>query len=224
VTENHSSTNNRKIIYLTPDMLRRNTNTVHSQESTEMSQNDFPQADSRDASKTLTTLFDTWLTDAQNRHCVLSRTFQRQEELSFYRLLQNELPGTKQVLDQLMAMVDELDFQLKGLAGQLHDFIASLRQQNGKVLHLSGDQAPLNVIPEFETMAGDILQVEEPMGESEEKISKVAVQRMAQQELQGTQRSLGTIHVLVDALDWQIKDLTATFENFVEEMNQASGG
>ena len=73
MTENHSSTNNPKIIYLTADMLRRNTNTVHSQESTEMNQNDVPQADPQDASKTLTTLFDTWLTDSQNRHRVLSR-------------------------------------------------------------------------------------------------------------------------------------------------------
>lgn len=183
MTANHSSTNNRKIIYLTPDMLRRNTNTVHSQESTEMT-------------------IDQPMTHAQEAH-------------EFYRLLQNELPGTSESLGSIITKVDELDWQMINLTNQLTDVMRVTGQQNGQAICLS-DSGLSHEEPEQITASEGELAAAQAAG-----MDTSAVQQMARAELVGTRQTLSTLESIVDVLNVQMKTLATMVNGLTSEMPRA---
>lgn len=180
MTANRSFTNNRKIIYLTPDMLRRNTNNVHSQESTEMTINE-----------------------------PITRT---QEEHEFYRLLQNEIPGTSETLGSIIAKVDELDWQMIDLTNQLTDVMSVMCQticvSNSGLSH--EEPQPITATSEGE------LAIAQAVG-----MDTSAVQQMAREELAGTRQILSTLESIVDVLNVQMKALTTMVNGLIGEMPRA---
>jgi hypothetical protein len=180
VTVNH----NRKIIYLTPDMLRRNTNTVHSQESTEMNINE-----------------------------PITRV---QEEQEFYRLLQNEIPGTSETLGRIITKVDELDWQMIDLTHQLTDVMSVIGQQNGQTIHVS-DSGLRHEEPEPITAASvGELAIAQAAG-----MDTSAVQQMARAELAGNRQTLSTLESIVDVLNVQMKALAMMVNGLISEMPRA---
>jgi hypothetical protein len=184
VTSNHSSTNNRKIIYLSADMLRRDTNTVHSQESTEMTINES-------------------MTHAQEAH-------------EFYRLLQNELPGTSESLGSLITKVDELDWQMIDLTNQLTDVMSVIGQQNGQTICVSDSELRDEEPQPITAASKGELATAQAAG-----LDTSAVQQMAREELAGTRQALSTLESIVDVLNVQMKALTMMVNGLISEMPRA---
>ena len=139
-----------------------------------------------------------------------------QEEQEFYRLLQNELPGTSETLGSIITKVDELDWQMINLTNQLTDVMSVIGQQNGQTICLSGSGLS-NEEPQVITVASESeLATAQAAG-----MDTRAVQQMACEELAGTRQTLSTLESIVDVLNVQMKALVTMVNGLTGEMPRA---